>query len=144
MVAKMNTLFSNAGYTVRQYAADSEIDTIVRDQNYGTDYPYFCFGLSFENTAGAYKYNLRFNLSNSAGSTEGPAPSSDVTTKRKLNLGTYAATLKSGMIGITNIVNNAILQTETANTNMLVNKEGPIYQEAFINDPIYTYLANSA
>lgn len=27
---------------------------------------------------------------------------------------------------------------------MLVNKEGPIYQEAFVNDPIYNYLANSA
>lgn len=108
MVVKMNTIFTAAGYTVRQYGSDSEIDTIVRDQNYGIDYPYFCFGLSFENSGSAYKYNLRFNIT-SGSSTEAPSPSTDITTKRKLNIGTYAATLKSGLIGVTNIINNVIL-----------------------------------
>ena len=64
MVTTMKTNLENIGYTVQTYSSDEEIDTIVRDLGYGNDYPYFCFGLSFQNSGSDYKYNLRFNISN--------------------------------------------------------------------------------
>lgn len=111
---------------MQDYASDSEVDAIVRNENYGIDYPYFCFGLSFENSGTAYKYNLRFNVTNQG--SEAPNPNTDLTTRAKINLGIYRTTLYSGLQGLTNVVNNVILQTETSNSHMLVNKQGPIYQ----------------
>ena len=81
----------------------------MRDPNYGVDIPYICFGLSFENSGTAYKYNLRFNITNGAGSTDAPSPNLDLTTKSKFNPSLYIRTVMSGLIGATNVVNNAIL-----------------------------------
>lgn len=47
MVAKMNTILTASGYTVKVYESDDVIDALVRDANYGGDIPYICFGLSF-------------------------------------------------------------------------------------------------
>jgi hypothetical protein len=47
MVTTLNTMFTTAGYTVQLFSSDNDIDTITRDPNYGIDYPYFCFGISF-------------------------------------------------------------------------------------------------
>jgi hypothetical protein len=47
MVNKLDNMFTQAGYIVKQYASDDQIDAIVRDREYGLSYPYFCFGLSF-------------------------------------------------------------------------------------------------
>ena len=50
MVTNIKAKFVALGYTVKQYGTDAEVDTIVRSETYGTQYPYFCFGISFENT----------------------------------------------------------------------------------------------
>ena len=42
------------------------------------------------------------------------------------------------------MANSIIVATETGDANdMVVNKIGPIYQEAYVDDPIYGYLSNS-
>lgn len=41
------------------------------------------------------------------------------------------------------MINNKILERETTAAHVLVNKMGPIYQEAYVNDQIYGYLVNS-
>lgn len=69
MVNKLDNMFTQAGYIVKQYASDDQIDVIVRDKEYGLSYPYFCFGLSFQNSGNNYKYNLRFNITNNPTTT---------------------------------------------------------------------------
>ena len=61
-----------------------------------------------------------------------------------MNLQLYFSSLYSGFIGLATMANNIIVQTETGDPNdMIVNKIGPIYQETYVNDPIYAYLSNS-
>jgi hypothetical protein len=129
MVTALNAQISAQGYTVQEYANDAEIDTIARHQMYGIDYPYFCFGVSFENSGSNYKYNLRFNISEGDEWTEAPSTKADLTLKKKLNMGYLQGGVNSGFVGVTTVINNLILQTESGSaTNMLVNKEGPVYQ----------------
>lgn len=46
-----------------------------------------------------------------------------------MNMQMYSKVLRSGFIGLTNIINNMILQAETGlNSDVFINKLGPIYQ----------------
>ena len=47
MALKLQTILTAANYQVRQYDTDDKVDEMVRDKNYGVDYPYICFGVSF-------------------------------------------------------------------------------------------------
>lgn len=61
--------------------------------------------------------------------TEAPSTNLDLTTEDVMNPEIYYQTLRSGFIGLTNIINNMILEVETGtNSDVFVNRLGPIYQ----------------
>lgn len=140
LAIKLSSVLAMVGYQIQQFNNDDEIDATVRSVGYGTDTPYICFGITFENVANKYVYNLRFNSSNN----ELPSPEEKMTLDRKIDMSYYFQSFSSGAIGITTLVNNLILQAETgSNTTMLKNKVGVIYQEPYVFDSLFLYLGNS-
>ena len=71
--------------------------------------PNICFGIIITSSAPNYGYKLRFNISNQAGSTDGPTNTAKLSIDQLLNFEIYARSLKQGMIGANLLVNNAIL-----------------------------------
>jgi hypothetical protein len=56
----------------------------------------------------------------------------------------YLRAYYSGMIGITTLVNNVIFQAETGSTtDSFENTQGPIYQEQYTDDQIYSIGKNN-
>ena len=50
-------------YNVSVYKDDNEVNNIIRDEQYGKNFPIFCFGVSFHNENNNYNYTLRINMS---------------------------------------------------------------------------------
>lgn len=131
-------MITNLGKTPKLFAAESDLDIYVRDANYQTFAQKICFGITVQSSSGNYQYKLRFNMSQNLQRTDGPPPTLKLTEDKGVDLDLYKRTLDRGMIGANTLVNNAILQKETAaNTNFLTNKVSPVYQEAYVQDNIY-------
>jgi len=77
---------------------------------------------------GAYQYSLRFNMSQNRDSSDGPWTTLKLTEDRGIDLTLYGNMITKGMIGANTLVNNAILQLETASTNYFENRVSPMYQ----------------
>jgi hypothetical protein len=53
----------------------------------------------------------------------------------------YLSEVKRGMLGANNLVNSAILQLEQgSSTDFFENQISPVYQEAYVQDNIFTVL----
>lgn len=101
------------GYTTVLFGSDSQIDSTIRDIEYGYTIPKFCFAVSFDQATlgGSYQYRLRFNISSASSTSEGPSTTINLKEDNALDLTTYSSTLKSGMMGVNTLINNLIFQT---------------------------------
>jgi hypothetical protein len=85
----------------------------IRSLQYGASYPHFCFAVTINQatTGVGYTYELHFNETLKAQTTEGPSTSSKIELDDALDLTTFQNSERSGMLGITTFINNLILQT---------------------------------
>ena len=91
-----------------------------------------------------YKYKLRFNITSNRARSEGPYTERDITTELAFDNTTYFTTYLSKMAATTHVVNSIIAAYESgANVGDFDGKISPIYQEDFINDPLYGFVGNS-
>lgn len=123
-------MLTTLGYTPKLFVSESEFESYIRDPAYQTFSQKICFGITVQSSAGGnYQYKLRFNITNRADNTDGPAPTLKLTEEKAIDLPLYQRTLDQGMIGANTLVNNAILQLETAdNTKYFQNTVSPVYQ----------------
>jgi hypothetical protein len=143
LVNKLDTMLTGLGYTTHQFAAESDFESYIRSTSYPS-VTNVCFGIVVtSSTGGNYQYKLRFNISNNKDSSDGPSPSLKLTEDSGIDLSLYYRMEQYGMLGTNTLVNNAILQLETASTNYFEKTVAPLYQQAFILDNIFTDLGDN-
>lgn len=73
LVNKLNTMISGYGYTTQIFATQADFDAYIRNANYESQTK-VCFGIDVTSSTlgGAYKYSLRFNISQNRQRTDGP------------------------------------------------------------------------
>jgi ATP-binding cassette subfamily A (ABC1) protein 3 len=87
---------------------------------------------------------MRFNITEGGDLRDGPLSTLPYTQDAGIDLITYTNTLWGGMIGANNLVNDAILQTESVSTTNFFKKNiSPAYQEEYLLDEIYKNLSQS-
>jgi hypothetical protein len=104
-----------------------------------------CFGITVQNsTFGNYQYQLRFNITGDANNADGPPSDLPLTLDQHVELYLYTRTLYGGMIGANNLVQTAILQLESGNSNAYFqNRVAPVFQEELTLDNIYSKLKDT-
>jgi hypothetical protein len=145
-VPELQSIMFGFGYTVRLSSSDDEVNKYVRDPLYGTDSGHLklCFGITIVSGAPNYSYKLRYNISGLIGSNEGPSTEDVSTFDAFFAMTTLTRPIRSGMLIINNLLHNLILRAETSdNTKSIIPVIAPMKQEAFNDDPLYTFLGNS-